>query len=71
MLAANKEGAKCTIAGKIVSVSGKKLVCAQVAKSLKWIAPHICCPFAALEGVGADSSSVSNSRRFDLCNKIH
>ena len=37
-LAANKEGAKCATAGKIVTVSGKKLVCAKVAKSLKWVA---------------------------------
>ena len=36
--AANKEGAKCMTAGKIVTVSGKKLVCAKVAKSLKWVA---------------------------------
>ena len=36
-LAANKEGAKCTTAGKIVTASGKKLVCAKVAKTLKWI----------------------------------
>ena len=36
--AANKEGAKCTTAGKIVKVSGKKLVCAKVAKTLKWVA---------------------------------
>ena len=35
--AANKEGAKCTSAGKIVTVSGKKLVCAKVAKTLKWV----------------------------------
>ena len=38
VLAANKEGAKCMTAGKIVTVSGKKLVCAKVAKSLKWVA---------------------------------
>ena len=38
VLAANKEGAKCTTAGKIVTVSGKKLVCAKVAKNLKWVA---------------------------------
>ena len=38
VLAANKEGAKCTSAGKIVTVSGKKLVCAKVAKTLKWVA---------------------------------
>ena len=37
VLAANKEGAKCTTAGKIVTVSGKKLVCKKVAKSLKWV----------------------------------
>ncbi|MFM8652279.1 MAG: hypothetical protein ACKODE_08170 [Acidimicrobiaceae bacterium] len=36
-LAASKEGAKCTTAGKIVNASGKKLVCAKVAKTLKWI----------------------------------
>ena len=36
--AANKEGAKCMTAGKIVTVSGKKLVCKKVAKSLKWVA---------------------------------
>jgi hypothetical protein len=36
-LAANKEGAKCTTAGKIVTASGKKLVCAKVAETLKWI----------------------------------
>jgi hypothetical protein len=35
--AAIKEGAKCTTAGKIVNASGKKLVCAKVAKTLKWI----------------------------------
>ena len=38
VLAANKEGAKCTTAGKIVTVSGKKLVCTKVAKTLKWVA---------------------------------
>jgi hypothetical protein len=35
--AANKEGAKCKTAGQIVKVSGKKLVCAKVAKNLKWV----------------------------------
>ena len=38
VFAANKEGTKCTTAGKIVTVSGKKLVCAKVAKTLKWVA---------------------------------
>ena len=37
VLAANTEGAKCTTAGKIVTVSGKKLVCA-ISKTLKWVA---------------------------------
>jgi hypothetical protein len=36
-LAANKEGAKCKTAGQIVKVASKKLVCAKVAKSLKWV----------------------------------
>ncbi|MFM8652746.1 MAG: hypothetical protein ACKODE_10630, partial [Acidimicrobiaceae bacterium] len=36
-LAANKEGAKCTTAGKMVNAAGKKLVCAKVAKTLRWI----------------------------------
>jgi hypothetical protein len=35
--AANKEGAKCKTAGQIVKVSGKRLVCAKVAKKLKWV----------------------------------
>ena len=35
--AVNKDGAKCTVAGKIVNVSGKKLVCTKVKKSLKWV----------------------------------
>ncbi len=36
-LAADKEGAKCKTAGQIVKVASKKLVCAKVAKSLKWV----------------------------------
>jgi hypothetical protein len=36
-LATNKEGAKCTTAGRVVNSSGKRLVCAKVAKTLKWI----------------------------------
>jgi len=35
--AVNKEGAKCTTAGKIVKVASKRLVCARVAKTLKWV----------------------------------
>ena len=36
-LAVKKDGAKCRVAGKIVKVSGKKLVCAKIAKTLKWV----------------------------------
>jgi len=35
--ASNKEGAKCKTPGQIVNVVGKKLVCAKVAKNLKWV----------------------------------
>jgi hypothetical protein len=35
--AVNKEGAKCSTAGKIVKVASKRLVCARVAKTLKWV----------------------------------
>ncbi|MFM7771785.1 MAG: hypothetical protein ACKO8F_03745 [Acidimicrobiaceae bacterium] len=35
--AVNKEGAKCTTAGKIVKVASKRLVCARVSKTLKWV----------------------------------
>ena len=36
-LAANKEGAKCTTPGQIVKVASKRLVCARISKSLKWV----------------------------------
>jgi len=36
-----------------------------------WIAPHLCGPFAALEGAGAGRSNVSDSERVDLCNAAH
>lgn len=36
-----------------------------------WIAPHMCGPFAALEGNGAGVADVSDSERVDLCNKEH
>ena len=32
-----------------------------------WIAPHVCGPFAALEGHGAGQASVSDGARIDLC----
>ena len=37
-LAANKVGVSCKVAGRVVSTSVQKLVCAKVAKKLKWVA---------------------------------
>ena len=37
-LAANKAGDSCKVAGRVVTTSVQKLVCAKVAKSLKWVA---------------------------------
>ena len=37
-LAANKAGDSCKVAGRVVSTSVQKLVCAKVAKKLKWVA---------------------------------
>ena len=37
-LAANKLGDSCNVAGRVVSTSMQKLVCAKVAKKLKWVA---------------------------------
>jgi hypothetical protein len=37
-LAANKVGDSCKVAGRVVSTSVQKLVCAKVAKKLKWVA---------------------------------
>ena len=38
VLAANKAGDSCKVAGRVVTTSVQKLVCAQVAKNLKWVA---------------------------------
>ena len=37
-LAANKVGDSCKLAGRVVTTSVQKLVCAKVAKNLKWVA---------------------------------
>jgi hypothetical protein len=37
-VAANKAGDSCKVAGRVVSTSVQKLVCAKVAKKLKWVA---------------------------------
>ncbi len=36
-----------------------------------WIAPHVCGPFAALEGNAAGVAAASDEERVDLCNKDH
>jgi len=36
-----------------------------------WITPHLCGPFAALEGNGAGVAQASDSERVDMCNKAH
>jgi len=36
-----------------------------------WITPHLCGPFAALEGNGAGVAQASNSERIDMCNRTH
>ena len=36
-----------------------------------WITPHVCGPFAALEGNGAGVANASDAERVDLCNKDH
>jgi hypothetical protein len=36
-----------------------------------WITPHVCGPFAALEGNGAGVANVSDAERVDMCNKDH
>ena len=62
VLAANKEGAKCTTAGKIVTVSGKKLVCAKVAKNLKWVAltaPAVTTTIAPTTTVAATTTTIA------------
>ena len=37
-LAANKAGDSCKVAGRVVTTNVQKLVCAKVAKKLKWVA---------------------------------
>jgi hypothetical protein len=36
-----------------------------------WISPHVCGPFAALEGNAAGVAAASDEERVDLCNKDH
>jgi len=36
--AVSKEGAVCKVAGQVVTVAGKNLVCKKVGKKLQWVA---------------------------------
>jgi len=36
-----------------------------------WITPHPCGVFAALEGVGAGTATVSDAERVDMCEEVH
>ena len=66
-LATNKEGAKCTTAGKIVKVSGKKLVCAKVARTLKWI--NISAPVATTTTVAPTTTVAATTTTTVAANK--
>ncbi len=65
--AANKDGAKCTTAGKIVNASGKKLVCAKVAKTLKWI--NISAPAATTTTIAPTTTTVAPTTTTVAANK--
>ena len=66
-LATNKEGAKCATAGKIVKVSGKKLVCAKVARTLKWI--NISAPAASTTTVAPTTTVAATTTTTVAANK--
>ncbi|CAB5055626.1 MAG: hypothetical protein F2930_07110 [Actinobacteria bacterium] len=68
----------CWMNGKVVGVTNAAGVC--VIGTLQtggapmvhvWITPHVCGPFAALEGNGAGVADASDSERVDLCNRAH
>jgi hypothetical protein len=66
-LATNKEGAKCTTAGKVVIASGKKLVCAKVARTLKWI--NISAPVATTTTVAPTTTVAATTTTTVAANK--
>ena len=59
--AATKEGAKCSVAGKTVTVAGRKLVCAKVAKTLKWIAVSAPATTVAPSTTAASTTTVAST----------
>jgi hypothetical protein len=68
----------CWLNGKVVGVTNAAGAC--LIGTLQtggapmvhvWITPHLCGPFAALEGNGAGVANVSDAERVDLCNKDH
>jgi hypothetical protein len=68
----------CWKDGKVVGVTNAAGVCsagvlqpAGAPMVHVWIAPHVCGPFAALEGNGAGVADVSDAERVDICNKDH
>ena len=56
-LAANKAGDSCKVAGRVVTTSVQKLVCAKVAKNLKWVA--LTAPAATTTTVAATTTTTT------------
>ena len=56
-IAASKEGASCKVAGRVVTVNSQKLVCAKVAKTLKWI--NISAPSATTTTVAPTTTTTT------------
>ena len=61
-LAANKAGDSCKVAGRVVTTSVQKLVCAKVAKNLKWVAltaPAVTTTIAPTTTVAATTTTIA------------
>lgn len=61
-LAANKVGDSCKVAGRVVTTSVQKLVCAKVAKNLKWVAltaPAVTTTIAPTTTVAATTTTIA------------
>ena len=56
-VAANKAGDSCKVAGRVVTTSVQKLVCAKVAKNLKWVA--LTAPAATTTTVAATTTTTT------------
>ena len=62
VLAANKVGDSCKVAGRVVTTSVQKLVCAKVAKNLKWVAltaPAVTTTIAPTTTVAATTTTIA------------